>query len=123
VRSVALTGDVDAAFDLIATYTGGCSLVGSFGWTTGYMNRLDVMGADVTVSIDRAFSTPPDMATELTIRRADRVQTVTVPPADTFALFFKDVFDALARGTHTPFADVLLADAREMEKLRRSALA
>lgn len=118
-RSIALDEGVETAFDVIAAYAGGRSLAGSFGWTTSYLNRLDVMGSTVTVTMDRAFSTPPDMATELTIRSADRVQIVTVPPADTFYLFFVDVFDALTRGTHSRFADVLLADAREMEILRR----
>lgn len=106
--------EVESAFNVIATYSGGRSLVGTFGFTTGYMNRIDFMGPEITVTVDRAFSTPPDMTTELIIRREDHIERITAPPADTFALFLDDVARAISSGNHSHFAQSLLGDAREM---------
>jgi dTDP-3,4-didehydro-2,6-dideoxy-alpha-D-glucose 3-reductase len=120
-RYLSLSGEVDTGFSLLATYPGGRSAVGSFGYTTGYINRLDIAGPGVTVTMDRAFSPLPNVPTEVTIRRADQTITTTVPAADTFALFFREVFRAIADGDYSRFADTMLVDAHEMDCLRRSA--
>jgi hypothetical protein len=44
-----------------------------------------------------------------------------VPPTDTVALFFEDIFRAIADGDYPHFADTLLVDAHEMDRLRTSA--
>ena len=53
--------EVETSFSVLMTYGGGCSMVGHFGFDTGYRNRLDILGPGVTVTIDRVFTTPADM--------------------------------------------------------------
>jgi dTDP-3,4-didehydro-2,6-dideoxy-alpha-D-glucose 3-reductase len=120
-RYVLTSGEVDTAFSLLAVYPGGRSVVGSFGYTTGYINRLDIIGPRITVTMDRAFSPLPNMPADVTIRTADQTVAITVPAADTFALFFADVFRSIAQGDYSRFADSMLSDAGEMDRLRRSA--
>jgi hypothetical protein len=107
---------------LAALYPGGRSCVGSFGYTTGYVNRLDIIGPGTVVTIDRVFSPPADVPMELTIRQADQVRTVAVPPADSFALFLQDLFDAIEGRSRTDVSHRLLSDAEAMSRLRASAL-
>jgi NDP-hexose-3-ketoreductase len=120
-RCISRRGEVDTGFSILATYPDDRCAVGCFGYTTEYVNRLDVIGPGVTVTMDRAFSPLPNVPTELTIRRANQVTTMPIPPADTFALFLVDVFGSIARGDYSDFGDTMLADAYEMDRLRSSA--
>ncbi len=112
---------VDCAFSLLATYPGGRSLVGHFGTTTGYVNRLEVLGPHATVSIERVFTTPPNMTCELRVNQHNKFRTITVPPADNFALFLGAVLEGIQSGRTQPFAEAMLADAEALERLRTSA--
>ncbi|AUX44414.1 oxidoreductase [Sorangium cellulosum] len=120
-RVVERAGEVDASFSVLMGFPGGRSLVGHYGMTTGYQNRLDVLGPDVVVSIDRAFSPPADLPIQLGVLERDRRRTVEVPAADSFAEFFRAVFEAIERGDHDGLAGDLLADAILLEALRRAA--
>jgi predicted dehydrogenase len=120
-RNLSTSGDVDTGFSVLATYSGGRAAVGQFGYTTEYVNRLDIIGPGVAVTMDRAFSPLPNDHSEITIRRSDQTIVTTVPPADTFALFFADVFKSINDGDYSRFADTMLADSHEMDRLRLSA--
>ena len=113
--------EVEMAFSVLATYAGGRSMVGHFGFNTGYRNRLDILGPHVTVTIDRAFTTPPDLANELHINQRNQPKVVAVPPADQFALFLRAVVAAIETGQHGPLAEDMLADARALHRLRQAA--
>ena len=121
-RCLSTRNEVDTGFSLVATYPGGRSAVGSFGYTTGYMNRLDLLGPGIAVTMDRVFSPLANATTELIVRRDDRATTITIPPADTFALFFEDLRRAIAQSDYSRFATTMLWDAQEMARLRSSAM-
>lgn len=110
--------EVESGFTMLATYPGGRSHSGHYGMTTGYVNRLEILGPDVTVSLERAFTTPPGLVAKVraTVRGAAR--NVDVPPADSFTEFVRAVMDALAAGDSDRFASDILADAAAMETLR-----
>lgn len=112
--------EVETSFSVLMTYAGGRSMVGHFGFNTGYRNRLDILGPDVTVTIDRVFTTPADMAGELHINQRNQARVVEVPPADNFALFLRTVIDGIETGQHGSLADDLLADARVLWRLRKA---
>jgi NDP-hexose-3-ketoreductase len=109
----------DTSLCVMTTYAGGRSCVGSFGCTAGYLNRVDLLGPGLVVSLDRVFSLPRDAATELTIRRASVIQAIPVPAADSFALFFSDFFDAVRAGDWRRFLPRMREDALTMERLRK----
>lgn len=120
------TGSVDTSFSVLATYPGGRSLVGHFGFTTGYTNRLELLGPDMTVSLDRAFTTPPELVPVLRVHHEDRRRDVEVPAADSFAPFLAAVRRALpADAVHgrEAFAADLLSDADALERLRQAVTA
>ncbi|HQO38826.1 MAG TPA: Gfo/Idh/MocA family oxidoreductase, partial [Candidatus Omnitrophota bacterium] len=54
-------GGVDISFSMLATYPGGRSMVGHFGFDTEYQNHLEVIGPGVSVKADRIFTTPANM--------------------------------------------------------------
>jgi NDP-hexose-3-ketoreductase len=122
-RRLSENDEVETSFSMMALYPGGRSCTGSFGFTTGYLNRLDIVGPGIVVTIDRAFTPLPDSTTELTIRESDKVRSIQVPPADSFALFFEDFFHAVASRNYGDFRNCMLADAIALDRLRMSALA
>lgn len=113
--------EVETAFSVLATYGDGRSTVGHFGFNTGYRNRLDILGPHVTVTIDRVFTTPPDLANKLHVNQRNRPKVITVPPADQFALFLRAVVTAIETGKHESLAEDLLTDARALHRLRQAA--
>jgi NDP-hexose-3-ketoreductase len=113
--------EVETAFSVLMTYSGGRSMVGHFGFDTGYRNRLDVLGPQVTATIDRVFTTPANLANEVHIGQHNQSKIVTMPPADQFALFLHTVVDAIETGRHQPLAEDLLSDAKVLWRLREAA--
>ena len=65
--------EVDTAFVCQMTYPGGRSFTGTFGFDTGYANRLDVLGPNLAASLDRVFTPPPGAALELACNTPTRV--------------------------------------------------
>jgi dTDP-3,4-didehydro-2,6-dideoxy-alpha-D-glucose 3-reductase len=122
-RRLSENAEVDTSFSMIALYPDGRSCAGSFGFTTGYLNRLDIVGPKIAMTVDRAFVPPPDAAMELVVREPGRVQSVQVPCADSFALFFEDLFRKIATRNYGDYRAAMLQDALALERLRMSALA
>lgn len=120
-RVTARGDEVETGFSVLATYSGGRAMVGHFGFNTGYRNRLDILGPGVTVTVDRVFTMPAHLASELHVNQHDRPRTVTVEPADHFALFLRAVLEAIESGNHRPLAADMLADARALRRLREAA--
>ncbi|HWB95995.1 MAG TPA: Gfo/Idh/MocA family oxidoreductase [Bryobacteraceae bacterium] len=113
--------EVDTSFSMVGVYPDGRSCIGSFGYTTGYINRLDIIGPGVVVTMDRAFSPPPDLPMRLTVRRLNQVTAIEVPPSDSFRLFFDHLFSAIQGRNDRSFSQHLLADAEALHHLRESA--
>ncbi len=113
--------DVDTSFSMLTTYSGGRSTVGHFGFTTAYSNRIVLLGTTLQVTLDRAFTTPADMENMICVRDGSGERNVVVPAADSFALFFSAVFDAIEKGDYSGFADAMLGDARMLAMMRNSA--
>ena len=112
----------DTGFSVLMTYPGGRSVVGHFGATTGYVNRLILLGASAVLTLERAFTTPPDMVCRLEGSVRNAPTTREVAPADSFALFVEAVFKAVRNANSNEFRDALLTDAKAVERLRQVSL-
>ncbi len=112
---------VDAAFATVATYSGGRSLSGLFGFGSVYRNRVDVLGESIGVEVDRIFTTPPDLANELRVTRTSGASVVEAPSGDAFAEFFGHVCCSIEQRDWSGLTADLLADARTLQRLRDAA--
>lgn len=113
--------EVETAFSVVGVFSEGRAAVGSFGYTTAYINRLEITGPTLAVSMERVFTPPPDLPTTIEIRARDRRSTRDFEPADVFALFVSDVLRTIASGDATRFYASMLGDAMEIDRLRTSA--
>ncbi len=120
-RALSRGPEVETAFSCLLVYPGGRCLSGLFGFDTGYANRLGVLGPELAVSMERAFTPPPGAALSLDCNSPRGRETRNFDPADAFGLFFRRAFDAMRKGGGALFAEALLADARTLARLRRAA--
>jgi predicted dehydrogenase len=114
--------EVETSFSLLAAYSDGRSMIGHFGFDTGYRNRLDILGPELAVTIDRVFSTSAEIDTTLEMHQGQQSYHVKVPAADHVVQFLQHVFGAIKTGEHHLLAQQLLADASMLHRLRQSAL-
>jgi predicted dehydrogenase len=113
--------DVDTAFTMMATYPGGRSVTGHFGFDTVYANRVDVLGPEIGVTLDRFFTSVPDVGNEARIAGNRGTRTMTGPAGDSFGGYFSHVLECIAKRSWAGLAADLLADARTLDRLRRAA--
>jgi len=111
----------DTAFSILATYDGGRSLVGQFGFDTEYQNRIALFGPDLSISVDRFFTTAPDQEGQLVISQKNRRSIEPVGPADSFAAFFERVVRSIGNHDWSSLTDDLLQDAKMLERIRSAA--
>lgn len=117
-RSEAL--GIDTAFALSAVFSRGRILEGFFSFGTEYKNRLLLLGANASVTIEPAFTIPKDMPTTLTIRAMNKTEAVAIPAEDTFANFFGAVIRSIEAERWDQWPTTLW---RDMNVLHRAAIA
>jgi NDP-hexose-3-ketoreductase len=121
IRSRHAESGVDTAFSIMNTYSGG-SLVGHFGFDTNYTHTLTIVGPNRTVMMDRPFAPPPDQLRDVRWTDASGDGRISVPPSDTFKLFFEDIFDAIARAGAERFYTAMSNSAEDLQRLRSAVM-
>lgn len=112
---------VDTSFSLLMSYSNGKSLVGHYGYTTGYCNRLEILGPDTTATLDRVFTTPPDFALDIEWSHRNQGRTLHVPAGDAFVAFLGAFLQSVREGDREPWYRRLLDDAEVLHRLRFEA--
>lgn len=118
-----LTESADFGVDLYgsATFRNDAGLTAqiAFGMDNAYQCKLEVWGSRATLTADRVFTPPADMAPKLTIQSNDGVRTVEVETDDQFCnsigVFEGCVVDEKARENR--YSDIL-AQAEAVDRLR-----
>lgn len=112
---------IDISFSVLATYSNGKSLVGHFGFDTEYRNSVNLLSANASITIDRVYTTPPDVENSILARHDNQEEILKAPKADPFLLFLKNAVQAVASGNLEILSKPLLLDARVLDRMRRSA--
>jgi len=112
---------VETAFSLLADFPNGGSYAGHFGFDTEYINRLTAFGPGVSVTLDRAYTTPPDLENRIEIKRANESNTINAPAGDTFNRFFEYAIKSILNHDWQSLTDTMLQDATFRDNLQLSA--
>jgi NDP-hexose-3-ketoreductase len=108
---------VDISCGLLLGY-GTRSLFTSYLSLSGeYRNVLVVAGDDWRLEADRIFTMPADFPGAVRLYRQNCAEVLSLPPADSFALFLQDVIASVVSGHHSRFSDWLLQDANLLSVL------
>ena len=111
---------VETSYSVLSRYASG-TLIGHFGFTTEYRNWMHLAARALDLELSGIFSTRPTVETDITVRRAGIVSIERCPAADSVRTFLREVLSAVVAGDGGRFGDVLLADARTLAALRRTA--
>ncbi len=93
------------------------SLFGSY-----FQSTYSVLGTKACVKMGRAYAVPRDMSTKIFLDIDDRVEEMTIEPADHFQIMIHDFCREIAKGTESvkKYEDELLSQARVLEAARIS---
>lgn len=108
---------VETAFTILLHYPSQRTLSGHFGFTTGYRNQLTLIGPDVTATISRVFTPPPQFVNQIDLNQKNQAQTVTVPASDTFANFMHAFLTDIQSKNYHTWAEQLHQDAFVLDQL------
>ncbi|MCW3818294.1 Gfo/Idh/MocA family oxidoreductase [Micromonospora sp. DR5-3] len=111
---------LELSYSVLAGYPGDRTVIGQFGFTTGYRNALHLLGPDAGVDFERPFSAPPDLSPTVRVAVHGTAESHQLPPADSMLLFLTRVLEAAGSGTRE-FDEPLLSDARTRDHLTRAA--
>ncbi|HOU36136.1 MAG TPA: Gfo/Idh/MocA family oxidoreductase [Candidatus Omnitrophota bacterium] len=115
------TDNLETAFSMTALYSHGRSMVGHFGFDTGYRNTVNLLGPGMSADIHRIFTTPADMVNEIKVQHNNTASVVPVPACDNFLMFLNQVAAAIKKGDHSAFVSDMEYDAHALHVLRSSA--
>ena len=112
---------IETAFSILADFPDGGSYTGHFGFDTEYVNRLTVFGPGILVTLDRAYTTPPELENTIDIRRSNVASTISAPAGDAFNRFFEHALACIEKNSWRSLSSAMLQDAAFREQLRLSA--
>lgn len=119
-RNVA-TG-LDTGFVITTIYKGGRVFQGYFSFETEYKNSLAILGPGISIIMDPVFTVSQDLCPDLIVRASNETNVVTIPKADIFALFFKEVINSIQAGKWSCWHETLLHDARVLHRAADASL-
>ena len=114
-------GDVETAFSVLMSYSGGCSMTGYFAMHGEYRNRISVLAPGLNMDIDRVFTPPADEKLPLPVRRSNADEQIATDSGNAFARFFSETLNAIERNDLDTPRRTLLRDAAALRRLRVSA--
>lgn len=88
--------EIDESFTLMMQFPNSKTYIGYFGFGTEYINSAIVLGKGLNIKTERIFTTVPDMAVKLSIRKDNKESELNIEPTDSFQLFVENVLDAVA---------------------------
>ncbi len=112
---------VDTAFSVLVRYPDSGCFIGYFGFDTEYQNRITVIGPQISITLDRVFTIPPDLENKILVTRQSKQSIITCPPGDTFSLFFSRLIKAIKSKAWAEFPQDILRNVFFREQMQRSA--
>lgn len=111
---------VDVAGSALLYRSDGVAAQLTFGMDHHYVNDYHVHGSGGRLSVDRAFTPPADLTTEITVARQGRVDRVTLPAQDQCARTVAAFVAAIRTGA-CPDAGAMLRQAALIDEIREHA--
>jgi predicted dehydrogenase len=114
--------NVELSFSVIAKYSNGRSMTGNFGFTTEYINRLNILGPDFLFEINRVFTPPVDSENEILFKMKNKSNLIRTGKSNSFINFIRDFIDSVNTHDYLKFRSQLIMDAKAVELLKKNIL-
>jgi len=114
--------EVETSFSVLAQYNNGRSLIGNFGFSSEYINRLNLFGENFYFEINRVFTPPGDLENEVLMKMNNSSKLIKTEKSNCFINFLQKFIDSIERGEYRSFSSMLIQDAKSIELLKMNIL-
>jgi predicted dehydrogenase len=112
--------EVETSYSVLVNYSKGRSMIGHFGFTTEYINRMNILGENFSIDVDRVFTIPENIENLIVFKKENSVKKIYAPKGNSFVIFLKNVIDSIHLNNFQRFSEYMLMDATSLETLRKS---
>lgn len=109
---------VDTAFNISALYSEGRVFQGFFSFETEYKNSMRLLGSDIAIDIEPAFTSSGNSGC-IEIKRNNRVSKAPYKKNDGFSTYFQGVIESIAKGDWSEWDEILAHDSENIKKARK----
>lgn len=103
--------DLETSYSLVLKYSNGRSLVGHFGFNTEYINRINILGSNFYIDLDRVFTVPDSIKNVIKLRSNNNYSEIDVEKGNTFQLYLNYIGDCLENNSFEKLYQDLYDDA------------
>ena len=109
---------VDTAFNISTFYSGGRVFQGFFSFETEYKNSMRLLGQDIAIDIEPAFTSGGNSGF-IEIRRNNQLSKVPYIINDGFSTYFQGVIESITKGDWSEWDDILAHDSGNIKRARK----
>ncbi len=114
-------GEVDTSGTALLSAPGGIGVQLAFGLDHGYRSMYELCGSEGRITVERAFTPPPDWAPLVRLERQGKVEEIRLPPADQVAAALAAFVGAVRAGADPGSGAGSIAQCRLLHAIRRAA--
>lgn len=106
--------NVEISYSVLLKFSEGRSLVGHSGFTTEYINHINILGNNICVDLDRVFTLPENVENVIKIRSKNENADLIVPAGN----MFKEYFTYINKSVNSKLYDNLYNDILKDAQIR-----
>jgi len=111
------SNDLLVSYSILAKYPDGKSMIGHFGFTTEYINHMNILGDHICVDIDRVYTIPDNIENEVKVKMKNITNSYFAPKSNMFVNFFDEVIKAIAKNDYKEFYNNMLMDSKALQMI------
>ena len=109
---------VDTAFNISASYSGSRVFQGFFSFETEYKNSMRLLGSDIAIDIEPAFTSGGNSG-YIEIKRNNQLSKLPYTSNDGFSKYFQGVIESIIKGDWSEWEDIFAHDSENIKKARK----
>ena len=102
---------LDLSYSLLLKYPGGKSVAGHFGFTTEYINRLNILSEKINIDVDRIFTIPDNIENVIHVCSNNKSYEVKAEAGNTFKTYLQHILECLGSNNFDDLYSAMLSDA------------
>lgn len=114
-----LKSGLETSYSLLLKYPKGRALIGHFGFTTEYINRINVLAENICIDIDRIFTIPEIVENTIKVRINNRYFELKAPPGNMFEMYFIEIEKYLSINDFEKMYSNILFDAWSRDLIQK----
>jgi len=119
-NSISKSG-VEISYSVLMKFNEGKSLIGHSGFTTEYVNRINILGKDLSIDIDRIFTLPDTLENNIKIRSKNHSFELVAPAGNMFKEYFLFIEECIGNKSYNKLYSDIKMDAEIRNLLIKSS--